>query len=400
MVALKSIEDINLKGKKVIIRLDLNLPFANGEITNFTRLEESLPSLNYLLSENAKIIVISHLGRPNGIPLNSLSLSPIAPILSHKLNKNVIFVNDTIGSMAHKAVNNMNNGEVVLLENLRFCPGEENNDPEFSRQLSELGEIYINDAFSCAHRAHSSIEGITHYLHSAAGLLFHAEIEALNKALKNPKHPLAAIIGGSKISSKITVLKNLVKVVDFLIIGGAMANTFLFANGLEIGNSLFEKEMIDAANTIKKNAKQSNCEIILPNDALIATKLASSRKTQAAPINSIPKDHMILDLGPKSCAKINSCLLKCKTVIWNGPLGAFEIPPFDAGTNKVSQHVAFLTLKYNTVSVAGGGDTIAALDNAGVIKSFSYVSKAGGAFIEWLEGKTLPGITPLLKTSS
>ena len=395
MSTFKTLDDLNPYGKRVLVRCDLNTPMKNGQVSDATRIYRSLPTLKYLVSKGAKVIIMSHFSRPKGRVVAEMSLAPIATALAEHLKIDVAFAPNCIGHDAETAVKKLQNGELLLLENLRFHPGEEANDPAFAAQLAALGDMYINDAFSAAHRAHASTEGLAHLLPAAAGRLMQAELEALEGALEAPEHPVAALVGGAKVSSKMTVIGHLLNKVDVMIIGGGMANTFLHAQGIAVGKSLCEHDMKDAALKILEQAKNAHCEIVLPIDGVVATEFAAGAANQCVDVHSIPADAMMLDIGPKSAADLEQRLTVCKTLLWNGPMGAFEIEPFDAGTNAVARTAAKLTNKGSLLSVAGGGDTVAALANAGVSDDFTYISTAGGAFLEWLEGKTLPGVQAL-----
>ena len=381
----------------MLVRADLNVPMQDGLVTDTTRIERTLPTIRDLQAKGAQVIVLSHLGRPEGQRNPEMSLKPVAMALRKSLSQEVAFGADCIGADAAAAIAAANNGEVVVLENVRFHAGEEANDGTFAQAMAHLADIYVNDAFSCAHRAHASTAAIACLLPSAAGRLMQSELEALSSALGNPERPVAAVVGGSKISTKMEVLGNLVSKVDQLIIGGGMANTFLFANGINVEKSLSETDMADQAKDMMVNAATEGCEIVLPVDATVAQAFEVGVKNQAVSVDSIPAESMILDVGPASIIDLTQRLSRCRTVVWNGPLGAFEISPFDAGTNAVAVEAARLTQDKLLLSVAGGGDTIAALTNAGVVDHFSYVSTAGGAFLEWLEGKTLPGVAALEK---
>ncbi len=397
MTNFKTIDDLDVAGKRVFVRLDLNVPMKDGVITDATRIERSIDTLAGLSANGAKVIAASHFGRPNGAVNETMSLRPIAKALSKTMQRDISFAADCIGSDAENIIADMNDGDIVVLENLRFHAGEEANDPVFAKQLADLADLFVNDAFSAAHRAHASTEGITHHLEAAAGRLMQAELSALSAALGAPEHPLAALVGGAKISTKMDVLGNLVSKADMVIIGGGMANTFLHAQGVDIGKSLCEKDMAEQARDILTRAAEAGCEVILPLDAVVATEFAENAKNQTVPLEAIPSDAMMLDVGPASINDVMDRLGRCKTIVWNGPMGAFEISPFDVGTNSVAREVARLTKAGNMTSVAGGGDTVAALANAGVAEQFSYVSTAGGAFLEWLEGKELPGVAALAK---
>ena len=352
-----------------------------------TRIDRLKPTIDNLTAQQAKIIIISHFGRPNGEVNPEYSLEFLPPVLEKQWGYKVGFGKDS-------------NEQITLLENLRFNTGETENNPEFAKELANLGDIYVNDAFSTAHRAHASTEAITHFLPSVAGRLMEAELTALNNALETPQKPVLAIVGGSKISTKLSVLNNMVKKVDYLVLGGAMANTFLLANGNEVGTSMCEKDMIDEAQKILQTAKENNCEIILPKDCVVVSKLEEGTAHETVTLDNFPQDKSAVDSGEQSIKHISTILENCKTILWNGPMGVFEIKPFDNGTNKIAQKVAELTKQGTLISVAGGGDTVAALDNAGTVNDFSYISTAGGAFLEWIEGKELPGVAALQKSAS
>ena len=391
----KTIDDFEVRGKRVLVRADLNVPMKDGRVSDLTRLERTAPTILELSKKGARVIVLAHFGRPKGKPNAEMSLKPVADALARVVGRPVPFAPDCVGPQAANAVARLKDGDVAVLENLRFHAEEEKNDPAFAGQLAELGNIYVNDAFSCAHRAHASTEGIARLLPAAAGRLMQAELEALGRALESPKRPVAALVGGAKVSTKMEVLGNLAARVDVLIIGGGMANTFLFADGIAIGKSLCEKEMADQARAIQAVAAKRGCQVVLPVDAVVATEFKEGAASRVVALSAVPADAMILDVGPRSIAAATTALAGCKTLVWNGPMGAFEIPPFDAGTNAVAREAARLTKAGSLLSVAGGGDTVAALAHAGVVDDFSYVSTAGGAFLEWLEGKDLPGVAIL-----
>jgi len=397
MSQFKTIDDLDVAGKRVLVRADLNVPMQDGRVTDTTRIDRTVPTINELSNKGAKVIVISHFGRPKGEVVPELSLAPVAKALSLSCGLPVAFATDTIGPRAEMAIAEMHEGDIVMLENLRFHAEEEANDRAFTVTLSNLGDIYVSDAFSCSHRAHASTEGLAHLLPSAAGRLMQVEVESLAKALENPQSPVAAVVGGAKVSTKMEVLGNLSQKVDVLIIGGGMANTFLFAKGIDVGNSLCEKDMAGAAQDILVAAKEAGCDIVLPVDAVVAREFKEGAASEIVALDAIPADAMMLDVGPASVAAVTAKLEQCKTLVWNGPFGAFEIPPFDAGTNAIAQAAARLTRAGTLISVAGGGDTVAALAHAGVSKDFSYISTAGGAFLEWMEGKKLPGVEVLRK---
>ena len=390
-----TIDDLDVAGKRVLLRADLNVPVKDGKVTDATRIERLAPTIETLAGKGAKIVVMSHFGRPKGVD-PSQSLRPLVGPLSQAIGgKPVHFAPDCIGPEAAKVVDALKPGEVALLENLRFHPEEEKNDPGFAKSLAALGDLYVDDAFSAAHRAHASIAALAHLLPNAAGKLMQAELEALGAALEHPAHPVMALIGGSKVSTKLDLLKFIIGKVDQLAIGGAMANTFLYAQGRPVGRSLCEKEMADTARDILAAAEKGGCTVILPDDAVTADKLEAGVVTRTVGINAVPMDAMILDIGPDSVARISAALAECKTLVWNGPIGAFETPPFDRATVALAKKVAELTSAKKLLSVAGGGDTVAALAAAGVEDKLSYVSTAGGAFLEWLEGKELPGVAAL-----
>jgi phosphoglycerate kinase len=395
MSEFRTIDSLDVAGKRVLVRVDFNVPMKDGKVTDTTRIDRTLPTLRELSDKGAKVIVISHLGRPKGQKKPEFSLKPVADALANALHAPVTFAADCIGPEATGVVNAMKDGGYAMLENLRFHPEEEKNDEGFARELAKNGDILVSDAFSCAHRAHASVEALARIIPSVAGRLMQAELEALEGALVKPQHPVAALVGGAKISSKLDVLGNLINRVDQLIIGGAMANTFLNAKGVNVGKSLCERDMADSAREIMAAADKAGCEIVLPTDAVVAGEFKEGAAATTVPVGEVPEDKMILDVGPKSVGDLNHRLSGYKTLLWNGPLGAFEVQPFDAATNAVAREAARLTKDGKLLSVAGGGDTVAALAHAGVGNDFSYVSTAGGAFLEWLEGKTLPGVAVL-----
>jgi phosphoglycerate kinase len=392
---LKTTAGLDVRGKRVLVRADLNVPVKDGKVSDATRLERLIPGLQDLARRGAKVIVISHFGRPKGGPDPQFSLRPVAAKLAELMGKPVAFAGDCIGEPAANVVSTLRDGDVAVLENLRFHKGEEKNDPEFARALASLGDIFVGDAFSTAHRAHASTEAIVRLLPSYAGPLLMEEVDALATVLEKPARPVAAVIGGAKVSSKIDVLTNLAAKVDKLIIGGAMANTFFLAEGVEIGRSLAEPDHTKTALEIMHAAKQRHCEVILPHDFVVAAKLEAGAPSHVVVTLETPSDLMILDVGPKTVAHYADVLGRCRTLLWNGPLGAFEIAPFGEGTFALARAAAAFTRDGKLVSVAGGGDTVAALNAAGVTDDFTYVSTAGGAFLEWLEGRTLPGIAAL-----
>ena len=390
-----TIDDLDVAGKRVLLRADLNVPVKGGKVTDATRIERLAPTIETLIAKGAKTIVMSHFGRPKGVDPSQSLRALVEPLSQAIGGKPVRFANDCVGPEAHKVVAALKPGEVALLENLRFHPEEEKNDADFAKQLAQLGDVYVDDAFSAAHRAHASIEALAHLLPNAAGKLMQAELEALGAALEHPQQPVMALIGGSKVSTKLDLLKFIISKVDRLAIGGAMANTFLFAQGRGIGRSLCEKEMADTAREILATAEKKGCTIILPDDAVTAEKFEANAVTRTVGVNAVPVDAMILDIGPDSVASITAALAECKTLVWNGPVGAFETKPFDRATVALATKVAELTQAGKLNSVAGGGDTVAALAAAGVEDKLSYVSTAGGAFLEWLEGRELPGVAAL-----
>jgi phosphoglycerate kinase len=396
MTKFKTIDDLDVAGKRVLVRADLNVPMKDGAVTDTTRIDRTVPTLTELTGQGARVIVVSHLGRPKGKVVPEMSLGPVAAALGAALGGRAVpFATECVGPEAEKIVSAMADGDIVMLENLRFHPEEEANDPAFATRLAALADLYVSDAFSCAHRAHASTEAIARLVPAAAGRLMQAELEALEGALEAPEHPVAAVIGGAKISTKMDVLGNLAGKVDMMIIGGAMANTFLHAQGVDVGASLCERDMAQSARDILAAASAANCEIVLPEDVVVAREFKEGADTETVAVGAVPADAMILDVGPASAASLNARLEDCRTLLWNGPLGAFEISPFDAGTNAVARAAARLTGEGRLLSVAGGGDTVAALARAGVGDRFSYVSTAGGAFLEWLEGKVLPGVAVL-----
>jgi phosphoglycerate kinase len=392
----RSLDALHVAGRRVLLRADLNVPMKDGRVSDATRIERLVPTIAELTRKGARVVLMSHFGRPDGKRKPEMSLRPLVKPLEAALGgKSVAFAADCIGPDAVAMVAGLRDGDVGLLENLRFHAAEEANDPAFARALAALGDLYVNDAFSAAHRAHASTAALAKLLPSAAGRLMQAELDALGRALEHPKRPLAAIVGGSKISSKLDLLGSLLARVDVLVIGGGMANTFLFADGADIGKSLCERDMAETARKISAQAKAAGKRIVLPVDAVVADKLASGVSTAVVPAREVPADRMILDVGPRSVAEIATVLADCRTLVWNGPLGAFEHTPFDAGTTAVARDVARLVAAGRLDAIAGGGDTVAALAHAGVEDKLTYVSTAGGAFLEWLEGKTLPGVAAL-----
>jgi phosphoglycerate kinase len=397
---INSIADADVADKRVIVRADLNVPLKDGVVTDNTRLSRLVPGLKDLSARGARVIVISHFGRPKDGPDPALSLRPVAARLGEIMSMPVKFVSDCVGPQAEAGVADVGRGEIAVLENLRFHKGEEKNDAAFAAELARNGDLYVNDAFSAAHRAHASTAALAQLLPCYAGPLLLEEINALRRVLEHPQRPTAALVGGAKVSTKIPVLKHLMKKVDKLIIGGGMANTFLLSHGVDIGTSLAEPDLVEAAREIMTAAKERGCAIVLPVDAVIAREFRAGVAHAVVPTLAVPSDAMILDVGPKSVAHMTDVLKECKTLLWNGPLGAFEVSPFGKGTFALAREAADLTNAGKLVSVAGGGDTVAALNAAGVAGDFTYVSTAGGAFLEWLEGRELPGIAALVKAQS
>jgi len=399
MAGFKTIEGMDFAGKRVLLRADLNVPVQDGKVTDATRIERVVPTIRQIIKAGGKAILISHFGRPKGKVDKAYSLEVVVPAIVEATGHPVGFIDtDWMDMQAPgEAIDDAPDGSILVLENTRFHPGEEENDPELAERMASLGDIFINDAFSAAHRAHASTEGLAHKLPSAAGLAMQAELEALEAGLGMPKKPVIAIVGGAKVSTKIELLQNLVTKVDALVIGGAMANTFLLAEGIAVGKSLAEKDMGDTVDAILDKAEKANCAIIVPVDGVVAWHFAENAPHQNYGLDSMDKDGMILDLGRQSLERIKGVIDEAATVVWNGPLGAFETKPFDAGTTAIAKHVAERTKAGKLISVAGGGDTVSALANAGVKDDFTYVSTAGGAFLEWMEGKDLPGVKALAK---
>ena len=395
-MAFKTLDDLtDIAGKRVLVRVDLNVPMDGGKVTDTTRIERVLPTIRELSGKGAKVILLAHFGRPKGERVAEMSLAPVAPAVAGLLAAQVAFADDCIGSAATDAIAALPDGGVLLLENTRYHKGEEKNDPEFAKALAANGDIYVNDAFSAAHRAHGSTEGIARLLPSFAGRTMQAELEALGSALGEPVRPVLAVVGGAKVSSKIDLLENLVSKVDMLVIGGGMANTFLAAKGVDVGKSLCEHDLAETARKIMTAADKANCEIVLPVDAVVASEFKAGADNETVALDAIPSDGMILDVGAGSIKTVVARIDTAKSLVWNGPLGAFEIEPFDIATVAAAKHAAENTRSGKLNSVAGGGDTVAALNHAGATESFSYVSTAGGAFLEWLEGKELPGVKAL-----
>ncbi|MFS8037439.1 phosphoglycerate kinase [Xanthobacter sp. AM11] len=394
MNAFRTLDDADLADKRVLVRVDLNVPMEAGRVTDDTRLKAILPTIRAITQKGGKAVLLAHFGRPKGRD-ESQSLAPVAKALEAQLGHKVSFADDCVGDAAQDAVSRLAAGEVIVLENTRFHAGEEKNAPDFVAALACLGDIYVNDAFSTAHRAHASTEGLAHKLPAYAGRSMESEISALTKALEAPERPVLAVVGGSKVSSKLELLGNLVKKVDILVIAGGMANTFLAALGMKVGKSLCEHDLAPVALDILEKAKAAGCEIVLPVDAVVATEFRANAPHRTVGVDDVGEGEMILDAGPQTVAVVEQKLAAAKTVVWNGPFGAFEMVPFDAATVAVARHVGTLTRKGLVLSVAGGGDTVAALNHAGAAGDFSYVSTAGGAFLEWLEGKALPGVEAL-----
>ena len=395
MPQFKTIEEADVAGQRVLVRADLNVPTKNGTVTDITRLERLVPTIAALTAKGARVVILSHFDRPKGHRVPEMSLKPVAETLAKIMGAKVAFATDCIGPDASSVVAHLNNGDIAVLENLRFHKGEESNDPAFVKKLAALGDIYVNDAFSASHRAHASTEGLAHVLPAFAGLQMQAELNALSAALENPKKPVMAIVGGSKVSTKLELLSNLVSRVNILVIGGGMANTFLHAQGVDVGNSLCERDLVETAREVLAKALAVGCQIMLPQDVVIADALKPGAASAVVGIDQIPLRQMIVDIGPASTQTIENEMALCQTLLWNGPVGAFETKPFDEATLRLAHAAAALTKKGALVSIAGGGDTVAALNAAGVTDDFTYVSMAGGAFLEWIEGKELPGVAAL-----
>ncbi len=394
-MAWKTLDDIDLDGKVVLTRVDINVPVEDGRVTDATRIERIVPTVKDILAKGGKPVLLAHFGRPKGKVVPEMSLKVTLPALEEALGQPVAFADDCIGDVAADAIAGLPEGGVLLLENTRFHKGEEANDPEFAAALAALGDVYCNDAFSAAHRAHASTEALARLLPSCAGRLMQAELEALEKALGQPERPVVAVVGGAKVSTKLDLLGNLIAKVDTLVIGGGMANTFLAAQGIDVGKSLCEHDLGEAAREVMARAKAAGCTILLPTDVVVAREFAAGAPHEIVAANQCPPDAMILDAGPATIAAIAAAFSKARTLVWNGPLGAFEIPPFNVATDAAAKQAASLTRAGKLLSVAGGGDTVAALNASGSAKAFTYVSTAGGAFLEWLEGKTLPGVAAL-----
>ena len=394
MPSFRTLDQADVKDKRVLVRVDLNVPVANGKVTDATRMQRVIPTITEIADKGGKVILLSHFGRPKGRDAKA-SLRPVAQELAKLIKRPVAFAEDCVGEKAAAAVNALRPGDILCLENTRFHAGEEPNNPEFANELAALGDIFVNDAFSAAHRAHASVEGLARRLPAYVGRAMQAELDALARALEAPERPLAAIVGGAKISTKLDLLGNLLSKVDILVIGGGMANTFLAAEGKPVGKSLCEHDLLPTARDIMAKAKRERREIVLPVDAMVAKKFEANAPSRAVAVDGVDADEMILDIGPRSIEYVCSILPRAETLVWNGPLGAFELEPFDNGTIEVAEAAAELTTAGKLVSVAGGGDTVAALSVAGAVERFTYVSTAGGAFLEWLEGKTLPGVEAL-----
>lgn len=392
---MRNLNDAPVRSQRVLLRVDLNVPVDAGKVSDTTRITRIVPTIRELAEKGARVILLSHFGRPKGQDRASHSLRPLAPVLAAALNRPVYFAEDCVGDVAASAVASLQDGDVLLLENTRFHAGEEANDTAFVEALACLGDMYVNDAFSAAHRAHASSEGLAHKLSAYAGRAMQQELDALERALSSPQRPLAAIVGGAKVSTKLDLLGNLIHKVNILIIGGGMANTFLLAQGYNVGQSLAEPNMIETARAILVAAEKSACHIVLPQDVHVAKIFAAHAPSRFTDLRTIAPEERILDIGPKSVAAIIALLQDVKTLIWNGPFGAFELPPFDLATREIAKAVANQTLAGRLVSIAGGGDTVAALNATQLAESFTYVSTAGGAFLEWMEGKTLPGVAAL-----
>ena len=396
MATFRTIDDLDVTGKRVLVRADLNVPMKDGVVTDTSRIDRQAPTIRDLAARGARVIVCSHFDRPKGKVVPSMSLAPVAAPLAKAVGRPVAFASDCIGKVAEDAVAKLKAGDVLLLENTRFHAGEEKNDPEMAKELAKLADIYVNDAFSSAHRAHASTEAVAHLLPSAAGRSMQAELTHLQKALDDPERPVMAVIGGAKVSTKIALLENLVKRVETLVIGGAMANTFLAAEGKDVGKSLYEKDHLETARRVIALANESGAAILLPTDVVVAKEFKAGAASRTVAVDKVAPDDMILDVGPATVEEFGTFLHNTRTLVWNGPLGAFETPPFDKGTVAAAKLVAARTKAGQLLSVAGGGDTVSALNKAGVTGDFSYVSTAGGAFLEWMEGLELPGVEALM----
>lgn len=396
----KTLDAFDLAGKRVLTRVDINVPMSDGKVTDATRIERIVPTVKEITAKGGRVVLLAHFGRPKGENVPELSLAQLVPALSEQFGQPVQFTHDDTYAVVLEQTKALKDGDILLVENTRFYPGETANDPEFAEKMAAFGDIYCNDAFSAAHRAHASTEGVARHLPSCAGRLMQAELEALENALSKPQHPVVALVGGAKVSTKLDLLGNLIPKVDQIIIGGGMANTFLAAQGINVGKSLCEHDLLDTARKIIAKAKAGNCELVLPVDVVTSLEFKAGATATTCAADACPADQMILDAGPQSVARIKAVLDAAKTLVWNGPLGAFEIPPFNAATDAAALHAAALSKAGRLLSVAGGGDTVAALNSSGAADDFSYISTAGGAFLEWLEGKTLPGVAALSATQS
>ncbi|MCP1334879.1 phosphoglycerate kinase [Futiania mangrovi] len=393
----RTLDSLDPAGKRVLVRVDLNVPMQDGKVTDFTRIDAVVPTVAELADKGAKVILLAHFDRPKGKRVPEMSLAQVRAPLAQHLGREVAFAEDCVGAAAADAIAALPAGGVLLLENTRFHAGEEKNDPAMAQAFADLGDAFVNDAFSAAHRAHASTEGVARLLPAYAGRCMEKELDALTRALEKPERPVAAVVGGAKVSTKIALLENLVSRVDMLVIGGGMANTFLAAQGVDVAKSLCEHDLAGTARTILAAAEKAGCQVLLPVDAAVATEFKAGAASRTVALSDIAADEMILDVGPDTLALIETAFRTAKTLVWNGPLGAFEIAPFDKGTTSAAQLAARFTRENGLVTVAGGGDTVAALAHAGVAQDFSYISTAGGAFLEWLEGKTLPGVAALRK---
>ncbi|MGV6801160.1 MAG: phosphoglycerate kinase [bacterium] len=393
-----TIDNLDVVGKRVLVRVDFNVPMQDGHVSDATRIERALPTIEELHKRKAKVILLSHFGRPKGEVKPEFSLAPVAKAFAAmRPDWTIRFVNDCIGDHVKEAVENMQDGDILVLENTRFYKGETTNDPDFAKALAANGDFYVNDAFSVSHRAHASTEGVAHLLPAAAGRAMQRELDYLTQALAAPERPVMAVVGGAKVSTKLDVLINLTDKTDFIVVGGGMANTFLLAMGMDVGKSLAEPDLVPTAKDIMAKASAAGCDVILPKDVVVATQFAAGVDTQVKAANAVLADEMVLDLGPDSVNEIAEKMAQCKTLIWNGPLGAFETKPFDVATIEAARYAARMVKQNGLIAVAGGGDTVAALNMAGVADDFTYISTAGGAFLEWMEGKKLPGVEVLKK---
>ncbi len=399
MTTIRRIQDADVQGKRVLVRVDFNVPMKDGQVSDATRLESALPTIDHLVERGAKVILMAHFGRPKGQRRAEMSLEPVCQPLADLMGVELSFVDDVAGEDAVAAVAGMADGDVLLLQNTRFEAGEEENEAGFAKALAALGDLYVNDAFSAAHRAHASTEGVTHHLPSYAGLALQREIDHLVAALESPKRPVIALVGGAKVSTKLDLLQNLVKKVDTLFVGGGMANTLLHAQGVKVGASLCEKDLVDTARAILAAAEESGCKLMLPSDVVLAKEFKPNPETRLAAVTDVAADEMILDCGPATVVALGQAIDKANTLIWNGPLGAFETPPFDTATVEVARSAARAAVEGELIAVAGGGDTVAAMNQAGVADDFTFISTAGGAFLEWMEGKTLPGVAAVMGES-